>query len=204
MNTFTCFYCGCSFSVKRKFQKFCSKKCANSHQAEERNKAENTKAKTCDTCGKLKAGGFFSLIDKYNYSGPRKDTCKMCSKVKSNEERKARIYDRDIVGYLISQAKQRAKAKGLDFNIERSDIVVPEKCPVLGVNLAMGYKEMKGNVKNFRFRYSPSIDRIDSTKGYIKGNVVVISTRANMIKSDATIEELRSLLEYYEGMAITR
>ena len=47
-----------------------------------------------------------------------------------------------------------------------------------------------------RHNGSPSLDRIDNTKGYIKGNVKVISWRANAIKKDATLEELKALVNY--------
>lgn len=43
---------------------------------------------------------------------------------------------------------------------------------------------------------SPSLDRVNIDKGYIKGNIAVISNRANRIKSDATIEEIKALYEY--------
>lgn len=46
--------------------------------------------------------------------------------------------------------------------------------------------------------HSPSIDRIDPTKGYIKGNIAVISWRANMLKNNMTVEEARLLLAYLE------
>jgi hypothetical protein len=78
---------------------------------------------------------------------------------------------------LFSAAKARAKAKDREFNIELSDIVIPTCCPVLGLSMK-----------------SPSLDRIDSSKGYVKGNVRVISKRANQLKSNATVEEMRMVL----------
>lgn len=92
-------------------------------------------------------------------------------------------------------AKKRAKQKGLDFNIELEDIPkIPKYCPVLGI-------EIKSNTTHSPLDSSPSLDRIDSTKGYIKGNVRIISNRANRIKADATIEELRKVLEDYEKIS---
>ena len=78
---------------------------------------------------------------------------------------------------MLGSAKYRAAKYGRDFNIELSDITVPTTCPILGTPMV-----------------SPSLDRIDSSKGYVKGNVRVISKRANMLKNNATIEELTLVL----------
>lgn len=79
---------------------------------------------------------------------------------------------------MWSRAKYRAKQKGLDFNITKEDIVIPDVCPLLSTPMV-----------------SPSLDRKDPTKGYVKGNVWVISNRANTLKNDATLEELQTLVE---------
>jgi hypothetical protein len=47
-------------------------------------------------------------------------------------------------------------------------------------------------------RRNYSLDRIDSSKGYIKGNVWVISLRANRIKNDSTPQELRLIADKVE------
>jgi hypothetical protein len=46
---------------------------------------------------------------------------------------------------------------------------------------------------------SPSLDRIDPSQGYIKGNVVVISHKANRLKNDAGLAELRALVAWLES-----
>ena len=84
-----------------------------------------------------------------------------------------------------NRAKQRAKSRGIPFNIEMSDITIPEVCPVLGILLVVGDTEA-----------APSIDRVIPALGYVKGNVNIISNRANRIKSDATKEELERVLDY--------
>jgi hypothetical protein len=88
----------------------------------------------------------------------------------------------DPIGRMLMGASQRAKKRGLDFDITREDIVIPEKCPYLGILLYPGKKD--------DYKNSPSLDRIDSSKGYIKGNIQVISSKANTMKNDASIEEL--------------
>lgn len=89
---------------------------------------------------------------------------------------------------MWSAAKQRAKKENLPFNIEVSDIVVPKFCPVLGIEL---------KVSNERNSWaSPSLDKTIPELGYVKGNIEVISKRANLLKNNATVEEVEKLLDY--------
>jgi len=85
---------------------------------------------------------------------------------------------------LYSNAKYRAKAKNIEFNININDINIPEFCPYLGIKLIPGsYKERKmGN--------APTIDRIDPDIGYTPENIEVISDLANRMKQNATREQL--------------
>lgn len=94
---------------------------------------------------------------------------------------------------MIYHARLRAKRRGLEFSITHDDIVVPDVCPVLGIPLRFGKGKADDN--------SPALDRIDNKKGYIQGNIVVISNRANRIKSDASLEELRLLVNFYEPLS---
>ena len=89
---------------------------------------------------------------------------------------------------ILYRAKQNAKNRGLEFNLELSDIVVPTHCVFLGVELLYGKDD-------YRSQQYYSIDRIDSSKGYIKGNVQVISKLANTMKNEATIEQLITFAE---------
>jgi len=85
---------------------------------------------------------------------------------------------------LLGQAKYRSKKKGIEFNLELSDVVIPKVCPVLKIPLTAG--SSSGGPRGC----SPSLDRIDNTKGYIKGNVQVISHKANTMKHCADNNEL--------------
>ncbi len=89
--------------------------------------------------------------------------------------------------FLWRRAKGSAKARGLEFTITVADIQLPSVCPILGVPLEYGPKTDENR------RYGPSLDRIDNTKGYVPGNVHVISVRANILKRDATLKELKAL-----------
>ena len=84
--------------------------------------------------------------------------------------------------------KSRAKFKGILFDITVEDIVIPEFCPLLGIKL-----NTEPNKSN-RWA-SPSIDRLLPSKGYVKGNILICSMRANTIKNNASIDELMLLTE---------
>lgn len=95
-------------------------------------------------------------------------------------------HDREVQHLWLS-ARNRAREFEREFNITTEDIVIPEVCPVLGIPLKRSRQAyVKPN--------SPSLDRIDNSRGYIKGNVCVISHRANTLKSNATLEELTLIL----------
>jgi hypothetical protein len=95
---------------------------------------------------------------------------------------------------MWSRAKYRAAHKGREFTITKEDIVIPERCPLLGIPLVChrGKGSQQGN--------SPSLDRKDPEKGYTKDNVWVISNRANTLKNDATLTELKTLVENLEAL----
>lgn len=108
---------------------------------------------------------------------------------KYDEDFKNKIYShkresrlRNFIHAMWKSAYNRAKTKGIEFNIEESDIIIPERCPLLDIPLEFGTKA--------DYNASPSLDRIDNTKGYIKGNIWVISKKANTMKNSATLEEL--------------
>lgn len=96
---------------------------------------------------------------------------------------------RDPRQYVLRNAKIRAQQKGIEFELTLDDIQVPERCPITGVVLTIN----KGGGPALT---SPSLDRKDNTKGYVRGNVQVISQRANTLKSNMTIEEIINLYKY--------
>lgn len=102
-----------------------------------------------------------------------------------NECNSTRVKSNDPRWRMHQRAKQRARELNREFDIEVSDIVIPELCPVLGVPLEI-HSGSSGGKPN-----SPSLDRINSSKGYIKSNIQVISHKANQMKIDADINELR-------------
>jgi len=90
---------------------------------------------------------------------------------------------------LVTSARSRAKKKGIDFTITHEDITLPKTCPILGIPLIIS--EGHGGAKN-----SPSLDRIDNSKGYVQGNIHVISHLANSMKSFSNKDELIKFAEW--------
>lgn len=107
-----------------------------------------------------------------------------------NECNSKRVKSQPIQNKIWHRAKGRAKRQGIEFDIEPADIIIPKFCPILGIEL----KENKG--KPGAYRDSISIDKIDPTKGYTKGNIQVISQLANGMKNQANKEELIKFAEY--------
>ena len=119
-----------------------------------------------------------------------KATAKLWREANRDEYLKRKRHKRDIdpSNELVYSAKHRAKTKGLEFDLTKDDIVIPDMCPVLGTAIS------KRNTK--QSRSSPSIDRIDPTRGYTKDNIQIISWQANTMKNNATKEELIAFAEW--------
>lgn len=91
--------------------------------------------------------------------------------------------EKSYVSIILERARHRAKTKDIPFNIDKSDIIIPDFCPLLGIKLQ---RNTGGRAKD----NSPSIDKIIPHLGYTKGNVRIISYKANVMKNDATPKEL--------------
>jgi len=94
-------------------------------------------------------------------------------------------------------AKYRAKRLGVLFDLDLRDVVIPDKCPVLGIPLT-------SSTSGKAVASSPSLDRMIPEKGYVRGNVFVISYRANVLKNDATLDEIKAIVTYLEGVDETK
>ena len=106
-------------------------------------------------------------------------------KSKKSKEQFARL-NSDLRYLMYRNTKARALRSSIPFNIELEDIIIPDKCPLLEIELLkVPYGERRGFHMN-----SPSIDKINPELGYIKGNIQVISMKANAMKYSATKEEL--------------
>ncbi len=95
---------------------------------------------------------------------------------------------------LFQAAKGRAKRFGIDFSIATDDFEIPSVCPVLGIPL---FQDVGGGSAGGSNNWNaPTLDRIDNCKGYIKGNICVISRKANTLKGNGTPEELAAVAAY--------
>ena len=174
------------------------------------------KSRICTKCGEEKPLEEFSRNKQGKYG--RRAFCKECEhKIQNSPERLARrnelrklrrendeyrlarnLKDAEtrhnnedsIKKALVRAAKARAKKKGIPFDITIEDFILPEKCPLLEIPLTVGYGSSQEN--------SYSLDKIIPDLGYVKGNVWVISNKANMIKNNASLEELKLLVKNLE------
>lgn len=119
----------------------------------------------------------------------KQETVKICSQTQGltvgrNPTTEYRMYH---------AAKSRARKYGIPFTIEISDILVPEFCPILGIRLERNTGSKQGN--------SPSLDKVIPELGYVKGNIEVISMKANMLKSNGSYDEFKSIVDWFERRA---
>lgn len=88
---------------------------------------------------------------------------------------------------LLERARKRARRRGIRYSLRRSDITMPTTCPVLGLPIVTG---------GTRASTSPSLDRIDPRKGYLPGNVRVISDKANRLKGHRDLQSIQRLSRF--------
>lgn len=94
---------------------------------------------------------------------------------------------------MLRGAKKYADNLGLDFDLTLEDIVIPARCPYLGIEIKQN-KGADGPNPN-----SPTLDRIDRSKGYVKSNLCVISYKAHRIKKTTTLSELEGMVEAWKS-----
>lgn len=134
---------------------------------------------TCKCCGLEKEAREFSE-HKQTKTGYDLSRCKEC---KLEMTRSAKYWDnKSIEKRIYDRTKGRAVRKGIPFNLELSDIILPSICPVFNKPFIYG-----------DHMWTYSIDRIKPEIGYVKGNVIIISNRANMLKGSATADEIGML-----------
>lgn len=151
----------------------------------ENNPYANTSLKRCSCCKISKLREEY-ILDRRKSDGLH-CYCKLCEQTIRHKR-----YTRNRVKDMFNAAKQRSRLYGYEFNITLEDIFIPDYCPVFP------WLKLEVGTNGQQQPNSPSLDRINNDLGYIKGNVCVISLRANTMKSDGTLDEHRRLLTYLE------
>ena len=118
--------------------------------------------------------------------------CKVCK----DKEHKLRC-EANPYRQIFAAKKNHAKSRGIEFTIKFEDVIWNEVCPVLGIDL--DYKRFNADRCGVRY-HSPSFDRVSPNLGYIPGNVIIVSARANTIKNNATVDELERVASYYRQL----
>lgn len=139
------------------------------------------------------------LIRQERYRAKRRaDPVRYAAFLVSNRQQAARVNARSHESpelwkrLAIARAKYRAQRHNVAFDLSAEAVYVPAQCPVFGVAFVYG---VKGHPN------SPSLDRIIPTLGYVKGNVAVISRRANIIKNNASAAELERVAAWLRGVS---
>ena len=136
-------------------------------------------------------GGWRDIEGKQRYS-----YCKLCEIQWSSEKYRLNPYRQ-----IHYSAKKRALKKGVPFELTRDDLKemyenMPSVCPVLGIKI----EHSEIGLTKFQSNNSPSLDKIDPKKGYIKGNVMIISALANRIKTDASAKDIKKVYDFLVKM----
>jgi hypothetical protein len=111
------------------------------------------------------------------------------SKERRWEENRLREMIDNLQKSVDYRRRKGGKRSHLECTITENDLDDPDYCPVFPW-IELHYPG--------EFRYDPAgatIERIDNNKGYVPGNVLVVSWRANCLRKDATDLELRTLAE---------
>lgn len=119
---------------------------------------------------------------------PKKVSCQKCLDTHNSYIIKSGENIDVLAKRMLMGARRRAKKYNLPFNIDISDIKIPENCPILDIELKKGKGSLSPN--------SPTLDKIIPEKGYVKGNVKVISHKANFLKSNMSLNVLLKIATY--------
>lgn len=114
-----------------------------------------------------------------------------------NFNKLCRKYLRTKFQLLLGVTRAESEKSGVSFDITVDDLEFPRYCEVLGIELDY-LKDSKGPAEN-----SPSMDRIVPEKGYTKGNVKIISQKANRMKQNCSYSDAVLIAEYIKQNSIT-
>lgn len=182
------YLCKCSVcGIVRRVRNHDIKKIKSCHKCHHKAQRPSQPSEDFHWCNKCKS---WKLKTDFNFRRDGKSrNCKKCE----DQYRRANMHKineyakkhrrKNIAKTMFYAATSRARQSGIQINIELEDVIIPNYCPVLGIQISTNGHKNNG----------PSLDRIFPELGYTKGNVRVISWRANWIKNNSTIEEIEKL-----------
>lgn len=100
--------------------------------------------------------------------------------------------NKNFIKCLLLAAKARARKHNIEFSITEDNLILVTHCPILKIELIY-HRTGSGRPSN----NTASIDRLDSSQGYIPDNVQILSWRANNLKKDISLDEMRAMSAYY-------
>lgn len=203
--TLPCDTCGKEFPTwsawaKKRKNHYCSKDCKNKHYkilyGNSESKSDYQKRYYLENRDKkiaqAKARWAARPGEKAAYDRLRRAVCAQRLSAERREKYILNRDQRDIRKLMLTAARARAAKKGIPCTITCEDIVIPENCPALGVKLVPNIGKLADN--------SPTLDRIIPDLGYVPGNVIVISARANKIKHNASCDEINKVANWLKQL----
>lgn len=156
-------------------------------------------SRPCNKCGALKPLSEYRVCNRH--ADGHRLGCLTCER-EGHKLHQRKLRADDPVGQWVKiacwAASVRARKRGVPFSLTVEDIRVKvvHVCPVLGIPLDYTARGKKGCRPN-----SPSVDRIVPALGYVPGNIIVVSHRANTIKNDSSPDELQAVADFYRQLA---
>ena len=188
-----CRYCGGPIPAsKRRGTAYCSPECAQKHWSEDNREKKAARKKQWDEDNREKKAAYdkkYHADNREKRAAYDKAYKAVLKKEKQNGTPKGILAQKRK---MLERAKARAVKKNIPFNLTLDDFELPATCPVLGTEILLGTDYATRD-------QAPSLDRVIPALGYVKGNVIVISYRANRIKNDATVTELSRVAEFFEN-----
>jgi len=164
------------------------------------------KVKRCTSC--LVDIIYPDNINPSNYKNS-KYICRTCAN-KQDYQREARRRETKIIGDsqhikdILDGVRKSAKKRNLTFNLKAKDMkpLITKRCPILNIKYELNKKDLSWGSEKGQNNWanSISVDRIDNTKGYIPGNIILVSTLANSIKNQATPDQILNVGKYYKKL----
>jgi len=155
--------------------------------------------KVCTKCGKTLPLSHYSVHQ--NGADGLTCQCKSCRNKRSIDNWNSK----SDAEYLWKQARARCRRSGREFDITIEDVaaVDSDNCPYLLMPMKRYPMVAGGNKKKMPNQDSKTLDRIDSAKGYVPGNIIVCSWKANRLLSDATLQDMSLLVHNFRRILLS-